>query len=403
MRVLVTNASYRNALAAIRALGGIEGIRVEAADRRRGSWVGRVPQGFVSRHCRGRHFYADPGCDPDLFAEEIEGIVKERKMDVLLPLSVATVLSCLRVEERLRREVAIPFGSLESVSNANDKGWLVRLARRIDVPTPRTAEVDGVEAARNLGFDLPVVLKACRGAASNAVWYIDRPEDWERASTDLALMRSVRTPAGTELFRDVDRLLVQDFVPGDVHDVCILAERGRLRALLTQRRAKTTYLRGGSGILNVTTRIPPLHEYAERLVEEIGYHGVAQIEFKQDARDGTFRLLEMNAKFWGTLALSIAAGINFPYLATRLALGQSIGDHFEYEVGLAYRWRFPGEFVAWLHERKQGRRLADLVRSPAKRTLTDWRWSDPLPSVHQVAMTVLKARGSRRGGGDRHV
>jgi predicted ATP-grasp superfamily ATP-dependent carboligase len=396
MRVLITNASYRNALAAIRGMGSVPGVRVEAADRRRTGLLGRIPQGFVSRYCAARHTYANPADDPEGFVEDLQRILRRRAYDVLLPLSVTAVMSCLRFEDQLRPLVAIPFGSFDTLSNANDKAWLMRTAEEVGVPIPRTAEVRSIPAARDTDLPYPLVLKATRGAASNAVWFIDGPEDWQSAESALDRLRA-RVPTTSGLFFDIERLLVQENVPGDVHDVCLLADHGRLRALLTQRRLVTTGLRGGSGIVNVTTREPMLRELAERLVSALAYHGVAQIEFKKDERDGSFRLLELNGKFWGTLALSMEAGINFPHLAAQLALEEPFADRFDYEEGVAYRWRYPDEFLAWLRERRDGRRFRDLYRRiPAVRTATDWRWSDPLPSLHQLAATAWKAYAQRR-------
>jgi len=195
---------------------------------------------------------------------------------------------------------------------------------------------------------------------------------------------------GREIFFDPRNLIVQEFIPGNVHDVCLLADHGRVRALLTQKRVKTSSMKGGSGIMNITTDIRVLKEQATRLVEMLKYHGPAQIEFKHDPRDGTYKLLEVNAKFWGTLALSMEAGINFPYLAVLLALDKPFKDQFNYRVGLIHRWRFPHEVLAWFKERGEGARFSSLVRSPRGKVRTDWRWSDPLPTAQQVLVTGYK-------------
>ncbi len=38
------------------------------------------------------------------------------------------------------------------------------------------------------------------------------------------------------------------------------------------------------------------------------------VEFKLDPRDNTPKLMEINPRFWGSLALAIESGVNFPYL-----------------------------------------------------------------------------------------
>jgi len=389
MKVLITNGSYRNALAAVRGLGQ-EGIEVFVADKKSNSWLGRQGVAFYSRYCKGRFYYTDPAQDITRFVRDVKGILKGKKFDVFCPLSVTTVLSTLRFEEEIRPVSALPFGDFDVVSKANDKRQMAELAKDIGIPVPRTLPVSDVEQVLDAGINYPFVIKASRGAASNAVWYVEAADDLETARAEVERIRSRKTAEGSSIFFDPHDLIAQEFIPGDVHDVCLLADHGRVRALLTQKRVKTSSVKGGSGIMNMTTDIPVLKEQAIKLVNALQYHGPAQIEFKHDPRDDTYKLLEVNAKFWGTLALSIEAGINFPYLAVLMALGKPFNDQFDYKVGLIHRWRFPHEIVAWAEERKKGASFASLIRSPRGKVKTDWQWYDPLPTAQQVLVTGYK-------------
>jgi len=388
MRVLVTNASYWNALAAVRALAK-SGAKVFVAGPWRRSFVGRQGVAFWSRYCSGRSYYTDPAASADRFAADIASVLKRKKIDVLLPVGIKEVMAVLRFEDMLRPLTAIPFGSFETVARANNKETAVRTAEAVSVPVPHTAIVEKVSELPSLGVKLPLVVKTCVGAASQGVWYVTQPSDWEKIKVEIEKLRTFH-PEESTLFFNPHRLLIQEYVPGDVHDVCVLADHGRVRAMVTQKRLKTASLKGGGGLMNVTTNVPQLEKYARRLIEELEYHGVAQLEFKHDPRDGQYKLLEINAKFWGTLALSIAAGVNFPYLAALMALGRPFKDSFDYQVGLIYRWRFPGEVLSWAREWSQGAKFSSLWSSPPGEVMTDWRWSDPLPSVHQVLTTIWK-------------
>jgi len=401
MRVLVANGSYCNALAAVRGLGQ-EGIEVFVADKKADSWLERQGVAFYSRYCRGRFYYTDPKQDIKGFIHDIKEILRERRFDALLPLSINTVLPTVKWGDEIRPLAAVPFGDFETVARANDKGQMAELAEEIDVPAPRTIPIADVGQALDAGFEYPFVVKARRGAASNAVWYLERDQDLERVQAELEKVRKGWGADERKIFFDPYHLIAQEYIPGDVQDVCLLADHGEVRALLTQKRVKTVSLKGGAGIMNITTDIPVLKDQATRLVEKLGYHGPAQIEFKHDPRDGSYKLLEMNAKFWGTLALSIEAGINFPYLAVLLALGIPFKDQFDYRVGLIHRWRFPHEIIAWAKERRNGAKFSSLLHSPPGKVKTDWRWYDPLPTAQQVLATgykfVQQLTGERRRG-----
>ena len=61
-----------------------------------------------------------------------------------------------------------------------------------------------------------------------------------------------------------------------------------------------------------------LARLGERFVSEAAWTGVVMVEFKKSARDGRYYVIEVNPKFWGSLQLSIAAGVDFPLLLYQL-------------------------------------------------------------------------------------
>ena len=69
------------------------------------------------------------------------------------------------------------------------------------------------------------------------------------------------------------------------------------------------------------------------------------VEFKKDIRDNQFKLMEINPRFWGSLDLSIASGIDFPYLLYKMAVEGDIKPTFNYRTGLRYAWTLPIDLV----------------------------------------------------------
>ena len=62
------------------------------------------------------------------------------------------------------------------------------------------------------------------------------------------------------------------------------------------------------------------------------------VEYKVDNRDGQLKLMEVNGRFWGSLQLALDAGMNFPLLYYRLAMGENAPSEFEYQPGVRSRW-----------------------------------------------------------------
>jgi predicted ATP-grasp superfamily ATP-dependent carboligase len=81
-----------------------------------------------------------------------------------------------------------------------------------------------------------------------------------------------------------------------------------------------------------------LVEQSAELLRAMNWQGVAMVEFKLDQRDGQAKLMEVNGRFWGSLQLAVDAGVNFPLLLYRLALGEDVPAQTQYRIGTKSRW-----------------------------------------------------------------
>ncbi|MFQ6672357.1 MAG: ATP-grasp domain-containing protein, partial [Candidatus Tectimicrobiota bacterium] len=120
-----------------------------------------------------------------------------------------------------------------------------------------------------------------------------------------------------------------------------------------QRLHRQYPVKAGTGTCFETVDRPDLRAFGVGLLEALGWQGVACIELLEDERDGVVKLMEINPRFWGTLALAIQAGVDFPYLLYRVATEGDVEPHMDYNIGEVCRWMLPGEI---LHFLSNGRR-----------------------------------------------
>ena len=182
---------------------------------------------------------------------------------------------------------------------------------------------------------------------------------------------------------DFEKPMIQEYIPGELLDVCVLFNKGQPRATLAQRRVITYPPSGGVGIVNETIEDPELIEFAIRLLKKMTWHGVAQVEFKRD-NEGIPRLMEVNPKFWGTLELSIAAGLNFPYLLYKMTMEEDIEPCFEYEKNLQIWWSFahlPQIYLACIKNRHN---VFSALTDTKKRRISDLSLNDLKPHIFQL-------------------
>ena len=107
--------------------------------------------------------------------------------------------------------------------------------------------------------------------------------------------------------------------------------------------------------------------------------------------------MEINPRFWGTLDLSILAGVDFPLLTCRMALEGDVESVYDYRVGLRYRWTFPDGVRYAMASDRPGRALWEFLR-PERSSRSEQRVSDPLPGLIATLWTLPYLLGERTPG-----
>jgi predicted ATP-grasp superfamily ATP-dependent carboligase len=210
------------------------------------------------------------------------------------------------------------------------------MAKELDIPHPFTLIPKNVNDMKSSASKLkyPIVLKARKGAGADGVWYAGSAPEL----IDLYLKATGTENTGDGVVRDTTQPMLQEYIPGELHDVTAFCINGEMKLGLTQKRLLTRPLSGGLGIFNVTTKNEQLLQYASKIIDKNKWTGVMLIDFKMDSRDGRPKLLEINPRFWGTTWLTIKAGFNYHYYLVSHALGRSVTLPRNYRVGLHCRW-----------------------------------------------------------------
>jgi predicted ATP-grasp superfamily ATP-dependent carboligase len=379
-RVLVPDGASYAVLAALRAL-------TRAGDECETAHDTRRPRGR-SRYVRAVHLVPVAGRGHERFVGALLELLRARRFDVLMPFSSDAVHAVAKHAAEFPPDgpgFVVP--PLDSFLLAHDKGRLAGLCERLGVAVPRT-RTDGGEAGEELGF--PVVVKARQSiGGGHGVRFAGSEPELAKA------LEEVRGTTPLSSIEDFERPLVQEFVPGPVHDACALALEGRVVNVVTQCRLLMLPVSGGVSAVAVTTRNRTVEELARTVLEELRWHGPANLEFKYDVRDGRYKLLEVNPRFWGTLDLAIRVGVDFPGMIRDFVLRRPVRSAIPYQEGVRYRYLFPRAILASI----------DLVRELGLGAIRDHRryartlydfdpsdWTYELLRIHQAAKAIVQRR-----------
>ena len=137
-----------------------------------------------------------------------------------------------------------------------------------------------------------------------------------------------------------------------------------------------------------------MRAFSERLLGALDWHGIAEVEFRLDARDNVPKLMEINPRFWGSLCVAIKAGVDFPYMLYRIAVDGDINGVFSYKIGVKGRY-LEQELLYIISMLFQGKTFNPSVKGGRLKALMNWlrfyehglfydlfEWDDPAPFLY---------------------
>jgi predicted ATP-grasp superfamily ATP-dependent carboligase len=238
---------------------------------------------------------------------------------VLLPTGDAYVLLLSRHEEMLARWFRFALADRDTLENLADKRRQFGVAARCGIPIPRTLAPESVEDLRRVPTEIgfPCIIKP----AFSRLWRQHQANQGRHGPAKLAV---AETPA--ELLRQYARMnaddqgvIVQEQVEGPadrlyaVYAYC--ANKGEASALMIRREFRDWPVDYGNGSFSMSVSDPEVEALARRFFARTGYRGLANIEFKRDARDGEVKLIEFNVRGASQLALAVDSGVDLPFVA----------------------------------------------------------------------------------------
>ncbi len=273
--------------------------------------------GLHSRHVALRARLPSPLDDEEGFVERLLqiGRLLERR-GVLFPANDEWVLGLGRHRARLEKYYDVPFADEATIARILDKKTLYEAAQGLDIPVPRTwdlQEHDPARLAREVSY--PCILK---------------PRE-QRSFTERFGVKVIEVPNPDEFVDWARRtagegMLAQEIVPvtpDGFHSLCAyIAPDGAALGAFVGRKVEQYPAGFGTGCLVESAPLTQLAERGVRVLRELGYHGIAEVEFLYDPRDGEPKLLDINTRVWKWIGLPIAAGVDLPWLAYAATIGR---------------------------------------------------------------------------------
>jgi len=333
-----------------------------------------------SRHVRDFHIVRSPEDDVEGFIADVGAALKSGGHEVVFGSADAHVLALS--ERRDQVPATVPYADHDTVLRSFDKYELVKAAERAGLAVPRT-EVATAETLSS--FTFPAVVK------SRLQWALssERESAWlhtavaEDAQQAEALVAAMKEGGGDPV--------LQEKVSGQLMAFNVVVDRDhRVRARVQQRSSRIYPPMVGSSARAVTVPIEQdLAEGIDALMQDLGWFGMAQLQFLRSSEADAPRLIDLNGRFYGSLPLAAAAGCNLAAMWAALATDREIQRPGPARVGA--RFQTLDSDVRRAVEERNGGLLGDLWSSIAfapRAVHSTWNSGDPLPAIRLFFRSV---------------
>ena len=308
MSAIILDGELKSALACVRSLGK-KGISLSVGAPR------STAMSIHSKYTTVSFLYPSPYVDQKGFVAAVkEEAMRLGDKPVIFALSDSTYLSLYAFREELSIHAALVFPTDDSVEIAFDKASTNSLAQVSGIPTISThtplRREEVIEVGERLHY--PAVLKPRRSVSwregKGVFGSVSFIQSKEELIQKFFLLRDMSGEAP----------LIQDLMLGEEYGVEMLVREGVPYALVSHQRLRSLSPTGGASVLKKTLGAGTLKEILEAqavlLASKLSWSGPLMVEFKVDHDSQKPYLMEINGRFWGSLPLSIASGVDMPSL-----------------------------------------------------------------------------------------
>lgn len=332
--------------------------------------------------------------DSEVLAEYLRSLRLPRA--VLVPCSDNWTLAVSGLPDELRDRFPASVPDRSVVQQFVDKGRFRALVEGLGVPHPRTLTLREVADLDQLSDR----------ELENAFLKPTDPQLHRRHFRTKGRFVHSRAEARSviETAQALDVAFVfQEWIPGDMPSTVLIDgfvdRSGQVVGMVARRRLRVAPPMVGNTVSSVTVApedVAPALTDVARLMTGAGYRGAFNAEFKEDARDGTFKVIEVNPRPAWYIATIADAGLNLPWAIYRDALGLPVEAPRPYRPGRYALYEFRDAVAVWNDLRRLRRPDGPVLAPWLRGDHTVFWWRDPMPLLRGGAQMLLRRARSLR-------
>lgn len=261
----------------------------------------------ASRYIDETVVVADPFVDVEEYKSDLLSLANRPGVRAIVPFREVDVYALSRYRAEFDDHVATLWPAFDTLRRVHDRMRLVEAGAEAGVPVPRTKLLGEVD-----DWDRELIVKA-RYALLAGEYADELPSDTIREVGRTRYLEPGREPDRAAIREAMGHTpIVQEYVPGPEYSFRALYDHGDPVVTSQIRQLRAFKYAGGASVCRSSVHVPELEEAGTALLDRLDWHGLAEVEFIEDARTGEFTLMEVNPRIWASISCDVAAGVDFP-------------------------------------------------------------------------------------------
>lgn len=255
--------------------------------------------------------YYQRSSDQD-WLETLNREIKAHTISVIIPIAENEMQFFISYQNQLDDNAKlISLPSMEAFQTAIHKNKLSYFLKDHQLPHPKFVDFNSVEAFMKSSFDLnfPVLMKPLHDKGGDGILRFDSLDSLN---------------AYLDKIPDSEHLFMQEYIEGYDIDCSVICLNGEVLAYTIQKGNLSGHSPYAPQLGFNFTHNDKVISLVRELMQKLDWSGVAHIDLRYDQKEEDYKVIEINARFWGSVDGSRVAGINFPELAIQLATQGSI-------------------------------------------------------------------------------
>ena len=244
--------------------------------------------------------------------EIISKEVKDQNISIIIPIAEDAIGFFINNSHDLPNSVkVIPLPEIGNFEIAINKHKLSRFLNEHDLPHPKYQYFSSFESYSNEEFDLqfPVLIKPLDEKGGYGIVKFKGQKELDKYLNKHS---------------NFSELFIQEYIEGYDIDCSVLCLNGKILTHTIQKGKLSGHNSFAPQLSFDFLRNDTLLDVVAKLMQELDWSGVAHIDLRYDENKNDYKIIEINARFWGSVEGSRFAGINFPELAVQLAMNNAI-------------------------------------------------------------------------------